>query len=41
MYKYYFISILILIMSCRTTYDKEVLINNNLQSFKLDSLKKS
>ena len=40
MYKYYFIGILILIMSCRATYDKEVLINNNLQSFRLDSLKK-
>ena len=40
MYKYYFISILILIMSCRTTYDKEVLINNNLQRFRIDSLKK-
>ena len=41
MYKFYLISFLILtIFSCRTTYDKELLIRNNIENFKLDSLKK-
>jgi len=40
MYKFYFISFLIIISSCRTTYDKELLIRNNKEKFELDSLKK-
>jgi len=41
MYKYYIISFLILtIFGCRTAYDKELLISNNKEKFRLDSLKK-
>jgi len=40
MFKFYLLSFLIIISSCRTTYDKELLIKNNKESFRLDSLKK-
>jgi len=41
MYKFYFIGFLIIIISsCRTTYDKELLIRNNKENFQLDSLTK-
>ena len=40
MFKLYILSFLIIISSCRTTYDKELVIKNNKESFRLDSLKK-